>query len=83
MVTHHGDRIVQLHLPSTLDASEHKDNPVQHGVRHVCTRREAAVGVKYSIMEKNPNQQDRNSARCSSFLDSNPKNPVQPPIVDM
>lgn len=28
-------------------------------------------------MEKIPNQQDRNSARCSSFLESNPKNPVQ------
>lgn len=34
-------------------------------------------------MEKIPNQQERNSARRSSFLDSNPKNPVQIPTVNM
>lgn len=34
-------------------------------------------------MEKIPNQQERNSAWRSSFLDSNPKNPVQIPTVNM
>lgn len=42
---------------------------------------ERLLWVRSSIKEKTPNQQDRNSAR-SSFLESNPKNPVQIPIVN-
>ena len=44
---------------------------------------ERPLSAVSSITEKTPNQQDRNSARRSSFLDSNPKNPVQIPIVNM
>lgn len=42
---------------------------------------EAIVGDK-EYYGKNSHQQDRNSAWSSSFLDSNPKNPVQIPTVN-
>lgn len=46
------------------------------------THGERPLSAVSTIMEKTPNQQERNSAWRSSFFDSNPKNPVQIPIVD-
>lgn len=64
MVTWAG-KAAQLHLLKLAGRSAHRPDPVR--MLYVMDAQERLLSVSSSIMEKTPNQQDRNRARRSSF----------------